>query len=58
MNREGYDEYGTPHPAPDDECNCGRQRREAEEMFIEILEPFGEAEYICKRCRDLGRGMK
>lgn len=54
-----YDERGNPVPRPEDKCtSCGRRRDQVEELFVEILTPFGEVEHICKHCRKQGRGMK
>ena len=55
-----YDERGNPIPTPLDKCDfCGARRFERPEGFCpEIMTPFGEAEYLCRRCRENGRGMK
>jgi len=55
-----YDEYGNPIPSPLDECDaCGVRRHERPNGFApEIMTPYGEAEYLCKPCREQGRGMK
>lgn len=55
-----YDEHGNPIPRPRDECEvCGVRREDRPEGFApEILPPFEGAEYLCKRCREAGRGMK
>jgi len=55
-----YDEHGNPIPSPLDECDgCGTRRHERPDGFApEIMTPYGEAEYLCKLCREQGRGMK
>jgi hypothetical protein len=55
-----FDEYGTPHPKPWNECRfCGARRdSDSTDLFIEVLDPFNEALYICYDCEDKGRGMK
>ncbi|MFW6382418.1 MAG: hypothetical protein ACOCZD_00075 [Haloferacaceae archaeon] len=54
-----YDERGNPLPKPSDECEvCGRSRTDAEELYIEVLEPYGEVEYLCGDCESAGRGLK
>lgn len=55
-----FDDSGTPHPEPWNECRiCGSRRdSKSTNLFIEILEPFSEALYICEDCNNEGRGMK
>jgi DNA-directed RNA polymerase subunit RPC12/RpoP len=55
-----FDDRGTPHPEPGDECEYCGGRRDSKytDLFIEVLDPFNEALYICESCEDEGRGMK
>lgn len=55
-----YDEYGNPIPSPLDECDfCGIPRHKRPDGFApEIVTPYGEVEYLCRPCREQGRGMK
>jgi len=59
-DKREYDDHGTPIPQPTDQCDlCGRFRENHPDGFHpEILEPFGEVEYLCGICRENGRGMK
>ena len=55
-----YDDHGNPKPSPDDRCDfCGCRREERPDGFApEIVVPFAEVEYLCRRCRESGRGLK